>query len=142
MSIATGLKAPPRFVTNPWAWSYTLNKLDGKGQLDEGGNPRNYGAAVAIYKRVVAKYEGIAAPSYQPIVRADLLQLDVAQWVVSRGSAWAAGEGFTARVYHDQGRWWVERVELATVAPLKNDVVMWLLRHVDGADNWIATFAV
>lgn len=133
----TGIKPPPAFVTNPWAWSYTLNKLDGKGQLDEDGNPTNYGAAVAIYKRVVAKYAGIAAPKYQAIVRADLLTLDEVQWVVSHGSAWAATTNATARVFHDQGRWWMERVELATIAPLEPDVVTWLLRHVEGAGSWI-----
>lgn len=132
-----GLKPPPAFVTNPWAWSYTLNKLATKHLLDEDGNPENYGAAVAIYKHVHAKYAGISAPTYQPVVRADLLSIDECQWVVSHGSAWAAGQGFTARLYRENARWWIERVELATVAPIEDDVVTWLLRRVDGAAKWI-----
>jgi len=40
----------PRFVTNEWAWAYTLDKLAARGMVDENGNPDNYGAAVAIYK--------------------------------------------------------------------------------------------
>jgi hypothetical protein len=57
--MADFLKPPPKFVTNIGAWEYVLAKLakePHKNYLDEGGNPRNYGQAVAIYKRVVAKY--------------------------------------------------------------------------------------
>ena len=60
--MATYLKDPPNFVTSIGAWEYTLAKLankqedDGKQRVDEGGNPLNYAAAVAIYKNVVKKY--------------------------------------------------------------------------------------
>jgi hypothetical protein len=63
--MATFLKDPPSFVTNIGAWEYVLAKLamldeekpkPGKPRLDEGGNPTNYGQAVAIYKAVCKKY--------------------------------------------------------------------------------------
>lgn len=63
--MATFLKDPPNFVTNIGGWEYTLAKLamldeekpkPGKPRVDEGGNPTNYAAAVAIYKNVVKKY--------------------------------------------------------------------------------------
>jgi hypothetical protein len=62
--MATYLKDPPPFVTNIGAWEYTLAKLVGldedkpkaKPRVDEGGNPTNYGQAVAIYKAVCKKY--------------------------------------------------------------------------------------
>jgi len=62
--MATYLKDPPKFVTNIGAWEYTLAKLatldeeqpKAKPRLDEGGNPTNYGQAVAIYKAVCKKY--------------------------------------------------------------------------------------
>jgi hypothetical protein len=66
--MATTLKDPPSFVTNIGAWEYTLAKLamldvekpKAKPRLDEGGNPINYGQAVAIYKAVVKKYPHLA----------------------------------------------------------------------------------
>jgi hypothetical protein len=62
--MGTFLKDPPSFVTNIGAWEYVLAKLAGldedkpkaKPRLDEGGNPTNYGQAVAIYKAVCKKY--------------------------------------------------------------------------------------
>jgi hypothetical protein len=62
--MATFLKDPPVFVTNIGAWEYVLAKLatldedkpKDKPRLDEGGNPTNYGQAVAIYKAVCKKY--------------------------------------------------------------------------------------
>jgi hypothetical protein len=78
--MATFLKDPPAFVTNIGAWEYTLAKLamldeekpKDKPRLDEGGNPTNYGQAVAIYKAVVRKYphlaaNNIAAPVYKNV---------------------------------------------------------------------------
>lgn len=53
-------KAPPKFVTNLPAWEYTLAKLETQGKLNNNGDPTNYGAAIAIYKNVVAKYPGFA----------------------------------------------------------------------------------
>jgi hypothetical protein len=66
--MATYLKDPPAFVTNIGAWEYTLAKLatldeekpKDKPRLDEGGNPTNYGQAVAIYKAVCKKYPAFA----------------------------------------------------------------------------------
>lgn len=67
--MANYLKDPPNFVTNIGAWEYTLAKfamLDeeqpkpGKPRLDEGGNPTNYAAAIAVYKNVVRKYPHMA----------------------------------------------------------------------------------
>jgi hypothetical protein len=54
--MSTGLKAPPPFVKNAEAWSYTLAKLADKGHLDSDGNPVNYGEAVGIYKNVLKKH--------------------------------------------------------------------------------------
>lgn len=50
------LKAPPSFVTDMDAWEYTLARLALRDKLDEGGNPRNYAAAAAIYRNVKKKY--------------------------------------------------------------------------------------
>lgn len=62
--MADYLKDPPPFVTNIGAWEYVLAKLanldqdepKAKPRVDEGGNPTNYGQAVAIYKAVCKKY--------------------------------------------------------------------------------------
>lgn len=138
-TVEVGLKPPPRFVTNPWAWSYTLNKLEAKRQLDLHGNPKNYGAAVAIYKAVVKKYGHRVGEAIE-VTRADLIGLDTCIWVVSHGAAWTATEQATARIYHNHARWWLERYgdEGQTFAPLEPETVSWLLRHVDGAAGWVA----
>lgn len=104
---ATGLKPPPASVKNEWAWTYTLNKLRDKGMVDEFGNPTNYAAAMAIYKRVVVKYGGDISkiPEVKPMEelaqqpRAVILAMDVGTWLVSRGFAWGANEDVTARMY-------------------------------------------
>ena len=70
--MATFLKDPPKFCTNIGAWEYTLAKLalldaekpKDKPRLDEGGNPTNYGQAVAIYKAVVKKYPAFQKTTY------------------------------------------------------------------------------
>ena len=79
--MATMLKDPPVFVTNIGAWDYTLAKLamldeekpKDKPRLDEGGNPTNYGQAVAIYKAVCKKYPAFQTYTLnqQPFKRAD-----------------------------------------------------------------------
>jgi hypothetical protein len=94
-------KAPPRFVTNHAAWEYTLAKLAAKELLDGDGNPRNYAAASAIYKRVVAKYgDGLMlelppvldADDRRPFIRrADALAMQARAWTVSHNAAWSVG---------------------------------------------------
>jgi hypothetical protein len=77
--MATYLKPPPPFVKSIGAWEYVLAKLankqadDGKQRLDEGGNPLNYAAAVAIYKNVVKKYAHFGIPNIdmEPVNLAD-----------------------------------------------------------------------
>lgn len=58
-------KPPPKFVTNIGAWEYVLAKLSLSGDkyLTPNGDPKNYGQAVAIYKRVVAKYAHFGVPN-------------------------------------------------------------------------------
>lgn len=56
------MRDKPAFATNDWAWSYTLQKLAEKGNLNDDGTPTNYGAACAIYKRVVHKYVDRGVP--------------------------------------------------------------------------------
>ena len=70
--MANFLKDPPKFCSNIGAWEYTLAKLEmldeekpkPKPRLDEGGNPTNYGQAVAIYKAVVKKYPAFQTTTY------------------------------------------------------------------------------
>lgn len=103
----TGLKPPPKFVKNEYAWSYTLNKLKAKDGLDEDGNPRNYGAAIAIYKRVVAKYgndlaelpviDDVGTWSREALVHAD----EADAWFVSRGVCWSATDSAQQTISYD-----------------------------------------
>ena len=140
---ALGLKPPPRFVTNEWAWAYTLDKLTSKGQVDEGGNPLNYAAAVAIYKRVAAKYgDANVMPGPHagpPLTRAELIECQSDTWLVSRGFAWAANDRFTARLFYS-GAWFIERITddgSATTSPIEAfDTVQWLLRDAPAAHGW------
>jgi len=70
--MANYLKEPPSFCSNIGAWEYTLSKLalldeekpKDKPRLDEGGNPTNYGQAVAIYKAVCKKYPAFQTTTY------------------------------------------------------------------------------
>lgn len=112
MAATAGLKAPPAFAKNEWAWAYTLEKLRQKDNLDEYGNPTNYAAAAAIYKRVKAKY-GEHPPelpaslhiSDQPLPdalkRAHLIDadLDGGAWHFSRGILWAANDRCISRLW-------------------------------------------
>jgi hypothetical protein len=130
-------------VTNEWAWAYTLDKRAGKGLVDEYGNPTNYGAAVAIYKRVAAKYgnpDAAPTPVLGPaLTRAELIALHTPAWVVSRGFAWAANDSFTARLFHTEaGDWRIERVfdDHAQTSPIERDTVLWLLRDAPNAAEW------
>lgn len=131
----TTLKPPPRFVTNAWAWSYTLDKLRDKDMLDDAGNPRNYAAAAAIYKRVCAKYgEPDQAPKepQATLTRADLLGLQSRAWVPMRGSFFlAASNDLDWRLTHtpNEDCWTLERYGYGTVDSfaIAEDIAAWLL---------------
>lgn len=139
MSVTTGLKPPPRFVTNMWAWSYTLNKLAERGGLDEDGNPSNYGAAIAIYKRVARKYGNPDAPKVvgEPF-DTDLLIGFKPHWVVAHGAALAATDQLDARVWKFDQAWYVEvylsRGQFTSV--LTRDAVLELLARSPAAVAW------
>lgn len=144
--MSTTLKPPPKFVTNEWAWGHTLDKLREKGLLDDGGNPTNYGAAVAIYKRVAAKY-GDPDPrrSYESreLTRAELLKLDGAIWFVARGSAWAANDAAHMCLTRHDGAvaeyaWHVElHTDDGTIdGRFKQATAEWLLRESPQALAW------
>ena len=140
---ALSLKPPPSFVKNEWAWAYTLDKLTGKGQVDEAGNPLNYAAAVAIYKRVCVKYgdaNAAPAPATVSLTRAELLELYSDTWLVSRGFAWAANDRFTARVFRTDEGWQIERIDDAgdaTTARAEFDTVFALMRDAPKASTWV-----
>lgn len=144
---AVALKPPPKFVTNERAWAYTLYKLASKDQLDDAGNPANYGAAIAIYKRVVAKYAD-AAPELSGIedahflTRAEAFVCEMSAWYVSRGIAWAADDEATVRLWHDHG-WHVERITNAgdvLVGRIDQDTAEWLAGPSPSARAWIEEF--
>lgn len=130
----SALKPPPKFVTNLWAWAHTLDKLRDKGQLDEGGNPRNYGAAVAIYKNTAKKYgddnDRIGVASERELTRAELLECDGAIWVAARGMAWAANDDAHMVLTPTDGGWHLERHTDDDVIDGKLDqgTAEWLLR--------------
>lgn len=160
-----GLKPPPKFVRNQWAWAYTLDKLATKGLLDEHGNPTNYGAAVAIYKRVANKYgeqirglpEAISDPAsvtLQP--RHVLLELQAPVWTVAHNAAWAANESAHQRLYLQEHFrvarlhadiavleamcfWRVERHEDDQVRDLAVDfdLALWLTEKSPVANEWV-----
>lgn len=100
--MATFLKDPPSFVKNIGAWEYTLAKLrnkqedDGKRRLDEGGNPLNYGQAVAIYKAVVRKYPHLATENVtaQPVKLGGEKMFDDSATVVELDDAFPVGQMF------------------------------------------------
>lgn len=144
MATATaGLKAPPKFAKNEWAWAHTLEKLRQKGMLDEYGNPdgaRGYGAAGAIYKRVVAKY-GEQEPdlpaslniSDEPLPdalkRANIIDADMGgAWHLSREILWAANDTTTSRL-------WMQQVTREAAAPggsrLIEPLVHWKLERIE-----------
>lgn len=51
------MRAPPKFATDAWAWEYTCRKVEEKTGRDyEEWIGKDFGAAGAIYKRVIAKY--------------------------------------------------------------------------------------
>lgn len=146
MTAAAMLKPPPNFVKNEWAWAYTLNKLSDRDGLDEWGNPLNYGAAVAIYKRVAAKYGNpesevvLPAPTAPPLVRADMIALHDRQWVVGRGFAYTTTADAAVRVwFEDDGCSYIEQV-LDTGSwrtdPIEWDTVEWLLDRSPVAMEW------
>lgn len=144
MATAT-LKPPPKFVANEWAWAYTLNKLADKGQLDDGGNPKNYAAAIAIYKRVAAKYGNPDAtpappPTTMPaLTRADLIALQARQWVVARGFAYTVTDQHAVRLFVNVHGWHVERIADDTSArtdTVEWGTVQWLLDHAPGVLAW------
>lgn len=139
------LKPPPKFVHNQWAWAYTLDKLRAKGMLDEGGNPTNYAAASAIYKRVDAKYGDPNAADRQfiprDLVRAELLECDGALWHVARGSLWAANDVAHMILRHDQeiDAWHIARHTDAGIVDGKLDqgVAEWLVRETPAALEFV-----
>lgn len=155
-----GLKPPPAFVKNEWAWSYTLNKLKGKSQLDQHGNPVNYGAAIAIYKHVVAKYgrgvadlPTVAAPT--TISRAEILAIDAPAWYVSRGMCWSATDdaqqvmGFdtTTREAREDDKAQIEPLfsvvltryadDSTTTLRLPPEPAFWLVRESPAGEAWL-----
>lgn len=147
------LKPPPKFVQNEWAWAYTLDKMSrgSGGGLNEGGNPNNYGAAVAIYKRVCAKYEVtelqqmVTLPTDTPtLTRAEVLAFDMPAWAVMRGSAWAANEEAHLRLSHDGNRWIAERYTAAgsEAGVIEQDTAEWLVRNSRAETReWVADHA-
>lgn len=143
---STTLKPPPPYVSNEWAWAYTLNKLADRDGLDDGGNPRSYGAAVAIYKRVAAKYGNPDAdaaahkPGMAPITRADLIDLERRHWVVARGFAYTTTDTQAIRAFADSdGDWFIERIDddgSAWTDRLGWETVAWLFGHHAGVLAW------
>lgn len=141
------LKPPPKFVTNDRAWAYTLYKLAVKDQLDEAGNPRNYGAACAIYKRVEAKYGGeppalTAVEDAQFLTRQEAQECAMSAWFVSRGIAWAVDDAATVRLWQDHG-WHVERdgaYGLTLTGRIDQDTAEWLVGGSPQALAWAQDF--
>lgn len=153
-----GLKPPPAFVTNEWAWAYTLDKLRVKGETDQFGNPTNYAAAIAIYKRVAEKYgDPSDVPETEPstplVQRYKLIEADTPTWVVGHGMAFAANETAHQRLWlqevYRQERgggdrstitplvgWRIERTEDSGVKQtygLTVEHALWLVREADMA---------
>lgn len=147
MATAT-LKPPPKFVTNEWAWAYTLNKLAEKDGLNDGGNPRNYAAAVAIYKRVDAKYgnpdatPAAVVADAPALIRADLIALQSRRWVVARGFAYTTAADHAVRVFTSAGAWRIERIfddGRVRTDPIASDTVSWLFEHDEALHSWALT---
>lgn len=165
MTQTIGLKPPPRFVHNQWAWAYTLNKMSAKGHVDEYGNPSNYGEAVAIYKRVANKYgaqiQQLPAAIEDPAevvlqTRAVLLELQAPVWTVGHNAAWAANDVAHQRLYLQEHFrvarlhadiavvepmcfWRVERHEDDQVRDLAVDfdMALWLTEQSPVANEWV-----
>lgn len=146
-----GLKDPPKFVDNEWAWAYTLDKLRAKDKLTPEGNPQNYAAASAIYKAVVAKYDvaELQAMTHLPdtlprMSRAEVLAFDMPEWVVMRGFAWAANPDAHLRLAHQDGEWIAERYTADGVerGVIEQGTAEWLVRNSQpGVQAWIASSA-
>lgn len=141
MASAT-LKPPPRFVTNEWAWAHTLDKLREKDHLDDGGNPRNYGEAVAIYKNVAKKYGDSPAPAPsvdrpRDLTRSELFAADGAVWVIARGHLVAANDDSHMLLTHTggYGYWQLQRYtdEGMVDGKLDQDTAEWLVRDTPAA---------
>lgn len=151
MTVA-GLKDPPRFVKSEWAWAYTLDKLRAKDMLDEHGNPSNYAAASAIYKRVEAKYTDAelqsrtALPDSIPAMsRSEVIAFDMPEWVVMRGFAWAANPDAHLRLDPQGGGDWIaERYTTDGIerGQIEQDTAEWLVRNsAPGVQAWVAAQA-
>lgn len=103
----TAHRAPPAFAKNPGAWAYTVAKVKEKTGRDyDDWSGKDFGAAGAIYKRVVRKYgdslntEPAAAGVGEPVrSRAEILRLDSEVWVLSHDAAWSADDVSTKRLY-------------------------------------------
>lgn len=102
-------KPPPRFVKNMWAWAYAVQKLYERDGLTPDSEGFNYGAAINIYKRAVAKYG--QARDAEPLTnleeltthtRSDLLALQAPLWTVAHNAAWSANDEAHQRLYLQQ----------------------------------------
>jgi hypothetical protein len=142
VTAATGLKPPPKFVHNRWAWEHTLAKLAEKDKLDEHGNPQNYAAAAAIYKASVKKYGEMDdvpnALDFELAPRAVSLRLESDAWTVSRGCAWLMDSDHAAQVWLDprfrEAKHPLNPLGLKVVEP----VVLWdvrIMRTNDGENE-------
>lgn len=144
---ASTVKPPPRSCPNELAWAYVLNKLasGSGGGLRPDGNPNNYAAAIAIYRKVEAKYSNaqleqlVELPEGTPtLTRAELIALDGVKWVISRGFAWSANEDRYVRLAHDSGEWRVETYtdDGVEYGRIEQDTAEWLVRDTAGGPTW------
>lgn len=163
MTAATGLKPPPKFVHNQWAWEHTLAKLAEKDKLDENGNPQNYAAASAIYKSTVKKYGDMDvvpdALDFELALRSTIVELQAEDWTVSRGCAWAIDQQSTRQLWleprfrearhplNPTGNKVVEPVVLwnamvmraegePLAALIESSTALWLVREAPAAEKW------
>lgn len=137
-------KPPPRFVKNLWAWAYAVEKLYDRDGLTPDHEGFNYGAAINIYKRVVAKYG--AARDAEPLIdmaeltthkRADLLSLQAPVWTVGHGAAWSANDEAHQRLYFQRHFHQARSNDLLVVEP----IFVWRVeRHL--ADESVVDLAV
>lgn len=147
--MTTATKPPPKFATNEWAWNHTLHKLSEKGQLGDDGNPKNYAAAAAIYKRVVRKYgdnsevPDIAAYSGVEATRAQIVQLQSEVWTISRGFAWAADDNSLRRIWLHQ-EWREAKHPLGAGKHTIEPLVVWRAELTDERfdTTFVETFTV
>jgi len=140
---------PPKFATNEWAWAYTVEKLWGKTGLTPDDAGFNYGAAVNIYRRVVAKYpeqrEFADAQRFTPEqpTRADILAMDAPVWVLGRNeSLFSVTDDAHQRLYLSyNGEWLIDRIGddgSSRTAILEVDTVLWLTRNAPSAQAFVA----